>query len=98
MSYKFKSQVVIWPGETANWYFAYVPQKMALTLSKRYDKMHRGWRSLPVEAKVGQTSWCTSIFYDKRSNTYILPIKAQVRKKEGIYDKDSINLTLKIVL
>ena len=74
-----------------------IPKKQTDIIKKKYGAMHRGWRSLPVEATVGKTKWHTSIFLDNRSGAYILPLKAQVRKKEGIMAHDQINFTIKIL-
>lgn len=52
--------------------------------------------SLPVIATIGSTSWKTSIFPDKKSSGYLLPVKAEVRKKEGIAADDKITLLLEI--
>ena len=77
---------------------ASVPKKETDIIKKKYGAMHRGWRSLRVEANVGKTKWQTSIFLDNRSGLYILPLKAQVRKKEGIMAHDKINFKIKILV
>ena len=33
-------------------------------------------------AKIGNSNWQTAIWYDSKKSTYILPIKAEIRKKE----------------
>jgi hypothetical protein len=58
--------------------------------------MKRGWGSLPVEVTVGKTTWRTSIFPDKKAGAYLFPLKASVRKKEGISEGDMITLVLEI--
>ncbi|MCF7834162.1 MAG: DUF1905 domain-containing protein [Candidatus Pacebacteria bacterium] len=100
-NYKIKSQVWVYPGETANWHFVNVPKKESDEIKKNFGPQkgvrQRGWGSVSVSVSIGKTSWKTSIFPDKRSGTYLLPLKAEVRKKEGIYDKDKINFTIKIL-
>lgn len=44
----------------------------------------RGGGSLRVKVAIGKTSWRTSIFPEKRSGSYLLPVKADVRKAEGL--------------
>ncbi|WP_229955888.1 DUF1905 domain-containing protein [Parasphingorhabdus litoris] len=44
----------------------------------------RGWGAVKVEAKIGETVWQTSIFPGIDENAYVLPVKASVRKTEGI--------------
>ncbi len=98
MKYKFTAEVWVYPGETANWHMAYLPPELSKKIDKKYRDKRRGWSSYPVEVKVGKTSWATSIFYDKKALTYLLPLKASVRKKEGIYANDKVSFTLEINL
>ncbi len=52
--------------------------------------------SLPVIATIGKTIWKTSIFPDKKICSYLLPLKAEVRKKELLREGDKIKLSLEI--
>jgi hypothetical protein len=54
-----------------------------------------GWASIKVEAAIGATRWRTSIFLSD-GGTYLMPIKAPVRKAEGIADGDEIELRLRL--
>jgi hypothetical protein len=57
-----------------------------------------GWGSIRVEATIGGSTWKTSIFPDSKSGTFLLPVKAQVRKQEGISAGDRVRLTIEIAL
>ena len=46
----------------------------------------------------GKTTWKTSIFPDKKSGTYLLPLKADVRRREGIGAGDRITSSLEVRL
>jgi len=48
----------------------------------------------PRLRRASKTTWETSMFPDKKSGTYILPLKASVRKKEVIMRGDEVNLYL----
>lgn len=93
--YKIKSKVFLYPG-MSGWHFAHVPKKDSLEIKKNFGDIARGWGSLPVEVTVGESKWKTSIFPDKQSSTYLLPLKASVRKAEGILSDDEIKIELKI--
>ena len=98
MKYTFKSEVWIYPGMQGHWHFASVPKKMSETITKNRKGMKRkGWGSVPVVVTLGKTSWQTSIFPDKREEAYILPLKAEVRKKEGIRQGDKVTFIIEIV-
>lgn len=76
----------------------YVPPDISTAIDKKYRDKRRGWSSYPVEVQIGKTKWYTSIFYDKKAGTYLLPIKATVRKKENIYVGDKITPVIKILV
>ncbi len=92
--YKIKGKLFKWQGEAA-WYFIRIDQKTSEKIKDNFGMMARGWGSLPVDATVGKSRWKTSIFPDK--GTYLLPVKAQIRKAEEIGDGDSVNLELEII-
>ncbi len=100
----FKAKVWLYPGDAA-WHFVSLPKKEAALVAKaQQGKERRGWGAVRVRATIlrpgsGQvgTSWDTSMFPHKQSETYILPIKASVRKKEGVMNGDTITVSLQIV-
>ncbi|HYF29293.1 MAG TPA: DUF1905 domain-containing protein [Candidatus Paceibacterota bacterium] len=94
--YTFTTQVWLYPG-MAGWHFASVPEDVSAKIKKSREGLPRiGWGSVPVTATIGNTSWKSSIFPDKKSGTYLLPLKAEIRKKEGIAADDTITLTLEL--
>jgi hypothetical protein len=79
------------------WYFITLPKKQSKEIEQLYGALlKRGWRSVPVEVRVGETSWKTSIFPDKIAGAYLLPVKAEVRKKEGIEPNKTLSYMLEI--
>jgi len=92
--YKIKSKVWLYPGMAGTWHFATVDKEESKEIKETYGKHHRGFGSIPVHVTVGKTNWKTSIFWSKEG-TYVLPLKAQVRKKESIFEDDTIMITLK---
>ena len=94
-TYKVRSRVVRYPGMDA-WYFAYVDKKQSAVIKEKHAKVKRGFGSVKVKVTLGKTKWSTSIFPDKQSGCYLLPLKAQVRRAEGVDDGDTINFILDI--
>jgi hypothetical protein len=39
---------------------------------------------LKATANIGASEWKTAIWFDTKLNTYLLPLKAEIRKKEQI--------------
>ena len=85
----------LYPGD-APWHFVSIPKNTKEKIDFFFGHFKRGWGSLPVLATIGKTGWKTSIFPDKKSDSYLLPLKAEVRKKEAIKAGDAINFSLKI--
>ncbi len=63
---------------------------------KKACKIKVGFGSTPVVVTLGKTTWKNSIFPDKRSGTYLLPLKAEVRKKEDIVSEDIVSFMIQI--
>lgn len=76
------------------WRFLALPVKEGKEIKEKYGKRAKGWGSLPVSVTIGRTSWDTSIFPDKKSGTYVLPLKAKIRKAEDIADDASVRFSL----
>lgn len=93
--YKFRSEVWLYPG-LAGWHFISVPKKASEEIRAKFGARAKAWGSLPVTATIGKTMWRTSIFSDKKSGVYLLPLKGAVRKKEGVRKGDKVALILTI--
>jgi hypothetical protein len=93
-TYRVKGNVWLYPGEMAAWHFVNVEKKISETIKAVRGKNVRGFGSIPVRATIGKTSWDTSIFPDKRSGTYLLPLKASVRRAEDVNAGDAILFVL----
>jgi hypothetical protein len=93
----FTAVVWLYPGTSAAWHFISLPPSAgAAVRALQEGKERRGWGAVRVKATVGKTSWSTSIFPDTKTNTYLLPLKASVRKREGIFVKDQVGIVLEV--
>jgi hypothetical protein len=93
--YEVTGEVWLHPGN-AGWHFVTLPVELADEIRARYAAAHRPFGSVPVRATVGSTTWTTSLFADARSSSYLLPIKAHVRRREHIEDGDTATVTLEL--
>ena len=57
-----------------------------------------GWGRLKATIKVGKSEWQTAIWFDTKQDTYLLPLKAAIRKKEKIELNKEINIIVKLDL
>ena len=49
---------------------------------------------MKAKAKIRETLWDTASWYDTKLNTYILPLKADIRKKEKIEIGDILEIEI----
>jgi hypothetical protein len=93
--YTLTSRVVVYPG-MGGWRFLVLPKKEGREIKEKFGKHARGWGSLPVSVTIGKTVWKTSIFPDKKSGTYLLPLKAKIRNIEEISDDATVSFLLRL--
>lgn len=88
MSFKgvpFQFTATPWQHSGAGgWVFVALPEKMAKEIRTLFRDQEQGWGRLTATAKIGDTEWKSAIWFDTKRNTYLLPLKANVRKLENI--------------
>jgi hypothetical protein len=84
----------------ASWHFITIDGDVgdaikATSIMRRLEgNRARGFGSMKVTATIGGTTWSTSIFPAKDVGGWMLPVKAAVRKAEGIAVGDVVEVTL----
>ena len=62
---------------------------MSVEIRDNFKWLEEGWGRMKITAKIGHSEWKTAIWFDTKHDTYLLPLKAAIRKKENIaLDKD----------
>lgn len=93
----FKFSTTVWKNEGAGgWYFASCPKDISKKIRKLYQEDEEGWGRLKAQIKINKTSWNTSIWFDTKMDTYLIPIKADIRRKEGIADGSGVAIEVVI--
>lgn len=67
---------------------------MAKEIRETLKSEEEGWGRLKAEAKIGKSEWKTAIWFDTKANTYLLPLKAAIRKKESIETEKEIDVVI----
>ena len=86
----------LWSGEGGSWHFLTVPEAQSDESRTHAMIEPRGFRSVRVEATVNDVTWRTSVFPQK-SGGYILPVKADVRRKTEIVAGDTVSVALTLL-
>jgi Domain of unknown function (DUF1905) len=94
--YEFAAK--IWRyNEPGGWHFITLPKPLSAEIRVVAFSSRSSWGSIRVEARIGKSRWETSIFPDKEKGAYLLPVKASVRKQEGLTDGSRIRTGLTIM-
>ncbi len=83
--------------KTDSWTFVSLPPEVADEILELAAPYARGFGSVRVEVAIGATVWRTSIFPDSKARTYVLPVKKEVRRAQGIGAGDRVRVRLTLV-
>ena len=86
----------LWSAEGGSWHFITVPAELSDEIRAHCLAEMRGFKSARVEATINGVSWRTSVFPVK-SGGYILPVKAEVRRKAAIAAGDEVTVELELL-
>jgi hypothetical protein len=93
MTLEFDGEVWFWRGP-APWHFVAVPERQCAELRAASALVSYGWGMIPVAARIGGTGWQTSLF--PKDGRYLVPVKAWVRKAEGLEVGDPVTVRLTV--
>ncbi len=97
VKYSFRAKVWKYKGK-AGWYFVTLPKLLSAKIRKNHGISEEGWGRLKTAAQVGKSKWNTAIWFDTKTASYLLPLKLDVRKKEGIKIAASLQVHLQFYL
>ena len=88
------------PAAPAAWHFVTIDGDAGEALSgtaimRRMEGNSRGFGSLRVVATIGESVFKTSVFPSKETG-WLLPVKASVRKAEGLGEGDAVAVVLEV--
>lgn len=89
----------VWTQEsTGAWHFVTLPAELSRRIRTVTTGQLKPFGSFRVKARTGLTTWETSLFADTKRNAFLLPVKADVRRKEAIGLGDMIDVTMTLSL
>ena len=93
-SFSFAATVWRHSGQ-GGWHFVTLPEDVAEAI--RFFRPAKGFTPIAVAAEIGGTRWKTSVFPDSKSRSYLLALKADVRKAEKIGHGDTVSVRLSLI-
>jgi hypothetical protein len=92
---EFSGEVWFWKGPSP-WHFVSVPEEESAALEVTVRAVSYGWGMIPVAARIGGTSFTTSLW--PKDGGYVVPLKAAVRRAERIEVGDVVGVELTVDL
>ena len=96
MLYSFEAEVFRWPANPA-FFLVSLPKDFSEEIHEISEGLTNGFGSLKVEATIGTFTWRTSIFPDSKSGCFDLPLKAAVRKTNGLVEGSIASISLEVL-
>jgi hypothetical protein len=102
---RFSVTTPLWRWQSATapaaWFFVTITGDVAdgiriAALGGQWLNGRKGFGSARVDVTIGETSWQTSVFPHKESGGWLLPVKAAVRKAEGLAEGDDVTVSVSL--
>lgn len=94
----FDAELWEWDARRADsWVFVSLPADASDEIRDRAGGPRRGFGAVKVRVTVGDSTWLTSIFPDKASGCYVLPLKRAVRTAEALDTGDVATVRVELV-
>lgn len=85
----------VWTQEsTGAWHFAALPTDLSTRIRTLTTGLRKPFGSFRVKARIGRTSRETSLFADQKRGAFLLPVKADVRRRERIVSGDTVEVAV----
>lgn len=92
--HRFTAALWQWQGD-APWHFVTLPPGVSDDVRAR-SGVRTGFGSVRVRVTVGATTWSTSVFPDKGTGCYLLPVRKDVRRSEGLEVGEPVEVVLEL--
>jgi hypothetical protein len=93
MELEFTGEIWFWKGPSP-FHFVSVPEADCEQLEEAAAFVSYGWGMIPVAVHIGGTRWTTSLW--PKGGGYIVPLKAVVRRDEGLEVGDEVTVRLTV--
>jgi hypothetical protein len=91
MDLEFTGEVWHWKGPAPH-HFVTVPEDECEDLAETAAMVSYGWGMIPVTVRIGGSEWTTSLW--PKDGRYIVPLRLDVRRREGIDVGDTVAVRL----
>lgn len=82
--------------DMSGWTIVSLPKALSIEIRDNFKWLEEGWGRMKVTARVGDSEWKTSIWFDTKQDTYLLPLNAKIRKKEKIEPNQDVEIVIMV--
>ena len=93
MDVSFEGEVWHWRGPAPH-HFVTVPEPGRTMLESVAELVTYGWGMIPATVRVGSTTWTTALW--PKDGGYIVPLRLDVRRAEGLGVGDVVGIRLTV--
>ncbi len=96
INYHFDANLWRYSGK-GGWYFVTLPRSLSDHIKMAHGCSQSSWGRLKVNVTVSSDKWTTSLWYDTKLCSYLLPIKAAIRQKNLLEVDHEISINIEII-
>jgi hypothetical protein len=96
--YSFSLKVWCLGGSTPWRHYVIIPKKISEVIYNEYQHKKKNFESIHVNARIGESKWKASIIYNSKIESFALPVKPSIVKKEKILQEKKIIIDIEINL
>ena len=93
MDLEFSGEVWFWRGPAPH-HFVSVPEVLCEGIADASALVTYGWGMVPVTVRLGASEWTTSLW--PKDGGYIVPLRAEVRRREEVDLGETVTVGLTI--
>ena len=92
----FSFSTPLWKWSGGNWFFLTLPPDTAADIRAFAEGNASALGTVRVVARVGETEWQTSLFPSREHSSFLLPVKAAVRRAEKLEADIEVSVALEV--
>ncbi len=97
LTIEFTAALWRWAARRDLWTFVTLPPQVRDDVREVAGDVPRGWGAVRVQARIGLSTWRTSIFPQDATGPYVLPVKRSVREANGLGVGDPVAVGLQLL-
>jgi hypothetical protein len=95
VSYAFDA--LLWRSDgPGGWHFVSLPPEMSSEIRLHFQSEEQGWGRLSAEVTLGSIAWESALWFDTKRNTYLLPIKTEIRREARLTADATLSVVVRI--